>query len=136
MRTPKIKLTSLALVCALFGAAACDDSTDSTGDDNTGGTVSRAGSGGKGGKGGAGGEGGKDAADAGEKDASSEEGGKGGSSSDAGSDSGSGDDSCFKGEPKETVQFLNQCTDSECEPFDNAERLPLLEADGKLPPLP
>lgn len=121
MRIHSLKLTSLALgLCALLGSAACgdDETTDSPDSGAEGGRVSRAGSGGKGGSGG------KDVAD----DAGAPEGGKGGSGS-------SGDGECFDGEPKKTEDFLNRCTDSECEPFDNAERLPLLK-DGKLPPLP
>lgn len=35
-----------------------------------------------------------------------------------------------------TRHFLNGCTSAECSPFDNAARLPLLNADGSLPPLP
>jgi hypothetical protein len=31
---------------------------------------------------------------------------------------------------------LNRCTNSDCEPFDNAARLPHLNNDGTLPPLP
>jgi len=48
-----------------------------------------------------------------------------------------GADGCFNC-PKngEVEQWLNRCVDSDCEPFDNAERLPLLEADGSLPALP
>jgi|GEM_PF-6357704 hypothetical protein len=127
MATNKLKLASWALgLCVLLGATACDDeSTDSPDSGAEGGRVSRAGSGGKGGAGGKGGESG----DAGSKD----EGGSGGKGGAGGS--GSGDDECFDGEPEEVEQFLNRCTDSECEAFDNAERLPLLE-DGKLPPLP
>jgi hypothetical protein len=126
MPTNKLKLTSLALgLCVLLGATACDDeSTDSPDSGAEGGRVSRAGSGGKGGAGGKGGESG----DAGSEveAGSGGDGGKGGSGS---------SDECFDGEPEKAEQFLNRCTDSECEAFDNAERLPLLK-DGKLPPLP
>lgn len=48
-----------------------------------------------------------------------------------------GPDGCFDSavcEPDETLEFLNQCTSSDCEPFDNEDRLPLY-ADP-LPPLP
>jgi hypothetical protein len=126
MPTNKLKLTSLALgLCVLWGATACDDeSTDSPDSGAEGGRVSRAGSGGKGGAGGKGGESG----DAGSED----EAGSGGSGGKGGSGS---TNECFDGEPEEVEQFLNRCTDSECEAFDNAERLPLLE-DGELPPLP
>ena len=48
-----------------------------------------------------------------------------------------GEDGCFNC-PKngEAEQWLNRCADSDCEPFDNAARLPLLNADGSLPDLP
>ena len=48
-----------------------------------------------------------------------------------------GEDDCFNC-PKngEVEQWLNRCVESECVPFDNAARLPLLEADGTLPDLP
>jgi hypothetical protein len=131
MRTNNLKLTSLALgLYALLGAAACsdDDSSDALDSGAEGGRVSRAGSGGKGGQGGKGGEG--------TSDAGGSEAGKGGVGGQGGKGgSGDGDDECFDGEPEETEQFLNRCTDSECQPFDNAERLPLLK-DGKLPALP
>lgn len=40
-------------------------------------------------------------------------------------------------DPQEPVELLNACSDASCEPFANTpERLPLLEADGSLPPLP
>jgi hypothetical protein len=35
--------------------------------------------------------------------------------------------------PQEPEQFLTQCTDSECEPFDNEERIPRLNEDGTVP---
>lgn len=65
---------------------------------------------------------------------------------DTGSGSGSGDDTetgpdtggeqCVE-EPTDAVGLLNGCTDATCEPFANTpERLPRLEADGSLPPLP
>lgn len=124
MHTNKSKLSSLALgLCVLVGATACDD--DSTVAPESGaeaGRVSRAGSGGNGNTGGK--------ADAGSPDAGEAEAGSGGSRGRE-----SSDDACFDGVPEETKQFLNRCTDSECEPFDNAKRLPLLE-DGELPALP
>ena len=40
-------------------------------------------------------------------------------------------------DPKEPVELLNACSDASCEPFANTvERLPLLQQDGTLPPLP
>jgi len=51
-----------------------------------------------------------------------------------GSDTGS--EQCVE-EPTEPVELLNGCTDATCEPFANTpERLPRLNADGSLPPLP
>jgi len=53
-------------------------------------------------------------------------------------DSGTGgpDDECFAGIPETPEQLFNQCTDAACEPFDNSARLPLLNDDGSLPPIP
>jgi hypothetical protein len=47
-----------------------------------------------------------------------------------------GANDCWQCEPNSSTQLLNQCTDAECSPFDNVARLPLLERDGSLPPLP
>ncbi len=48
-----------------------------------------------------------------------------------------GENGCFNcPENRNLEQFLNRCTDGECIPFDNAERLPLLKADGSVPKLP
>jgi hypothetical protein len=38
--------------------------------------------------------------------------------------------------PRTDEQFLNQCTATSCQPFDNATRLPLLKPGGGVPPLP
>ena len=61
-------------------------------------------------------------------------------SDDNGSESGTnceGPDDCYACTPSEPTQFLNACTDAECEPFPNTqERLPLIGADGTLPPIP
>lgn len=44
---------------------------------------------------------------------------------------------CWACPPTEPIHFLNGCTDSTCEPFPvTTARLPLLNADGSLPPLP
>lgn len=49
---------------------------------------------------------------------------------------GDGDGECVT-DPSTSVELLNACTDAACDPFPNTpERLPLLEADGSLPPLP
>lgn len=59
----------------------------------------------------------------------------GGSSSSSSGAGGSGDDAgCFLGTPATDPQFLNQCTDAGCEPFDNCARLGLCD-DAGLPPL-
>ena len=48
-----------------------------------------------------------------------------------------GRDGCWDCEPTQSEHLLNRCTDGECEPFPiTTERLPLLEADGSLPPIP
>ena len=48
-----------------------------------------------------------------------------------------GPDGCFACEPSSSIELTNACTDATCEPFANTpERLPLLERDGGLPPLP
>ena len=43
---------------------------------------------------------------------------------------------CYACPPETPVHLLNVCTDATCEPFVNATRLPRLNADGSLPPLP
>lgn len=53
---------------------------------------------------------------------------------DSGTDSGG--EQCVE-EPSDPIEILNGCTDATCEPFANTpERLPRLNADGSLPPLP
>ena len=47
-----------------------------------------------------------------------------------------GDGGCYACAPTTTPQFLNHCTGATCTPFNNTARLPLLRADGGLPPLP
>jgi hypothetical protein len=48
-----------------------------------------------------------------------------------------GPDGCFACEPTNSIQITNACTDATCEAFENTQaRLPLLERDGSLPPLP
>src|SRR6478735_4876488 len=46
-----------------------------------------------------------------------------------------GTNGCYACEPKQLVEFLNQCSGSQCAPFDNSTRLPLYDG-GALPPLP
>jgi hypothetical protein len=43
---------------------------------------------------------------------------------------------CYACEPVTSFEHLNACTDSTCELFVNATRLPLLREDGTVPPLP
>jgi hypothetical protein len=44
-----------------------------------------------------------------------------------------GEYDCYPCAPKTNEQYLNQCSDAECAPFDNAERIPGF--DGTLPDL-
>lgn len=46
------------------------------------------------------------------------------------------DDGCYDCIPIDEITYLNACSDSACTPFDNRTRLPLLNGDGTLPPLP
>ncbi len=48
----------------------------------------------------------------------------------------SGANGCYACPPTTNAQFLNQCNNLSTAPFDNKGRLPLLNADGSLPPLP
>lgn len=43
---------------------------------------------------------------------------------------------CFGCAPVKPQDFQNACTEASCAPFDDAERLTKLTADGGLPPLP
>lgn len=47
-----------------------------------------------------------------------------------------GPNDCWMCTPTTNGQVINGCTDATCEAFANARRLPLLEPDGSLPPLP
>ncbi len=53
-----------------------------------------------------------------------------------GTDACLGPDGCFSCPPNDPDELLNACSDATCEPFANKDRLPLLNADGTLPPLP
>jgi hypothetical protein len=140
------------LVSALLTAVACgDDDNDNPAppDVSTGGSNPNAGSGnkaGNGGKGNAGGAdtgndgGGPDTTDGGEP--TTIVGGQGGGGNEPEPEPECnlpelGKDGCFNC-PKNGVveQFLNRCTEGDIVEFDNADRLPLLEADGSLPDLP
>jgi hypothetical protein len=43
---------------------------------------------------------------------------------------------CFSGTPTTNDELLDACNGLTCQAFDNKGRLPLLHADGTLPPLP
>jgi hypothetical protein len=43
---------------------------------------------------------------------------------------------CYACTPQSTDQYLNACTEAQCLPFDRTRILPLLTADGGLPPIP
>jgi hypothetical protein len=59
------------------------------------------------------------------------------STEDSGGEDCEGRDGCYACAPTTPVQVLDACTDATCEPFPNTtRRLPLLEPDGSLPPLP
>jgi hypothetical protein len=63
----------------------------------------------------------------------------GGGNGDTGGDAGSpcGEDGgCYACPPTTDLQFANACTDSQCQPFDNRQRLKNLRSDGGLTPLP
>ncbi|HWB76479.1 MAG TPA: hypothetical protein VG755_16040 [Nannocystaceae bacterium] len=60
-----------------------------------------------------------------------------GSESTSGGEECLGDNDCWNCAPTQPEQVLNHCTNADCEPFANTpERLPLLERDGSLPPIP
>lgn len=64
-------------------------------------------------------------------------GGESGESGETGAAACEGPNGCFDCVPSKSVELLNACGDASCEPFANTvERLPLLEPDGTLPPLP
>jgi len=130
MRKHMTKYAGLTLVALVLGAnlAACGDDDDSDATPEIGSQAGRASRAGRGG-GGAGG----DTAAAGK--AAGGAGGSSGGSAGKNSESCDGPEGCYSCEPSSTVQYLNRCTESECEPFNNKERLPLL-VDGKLPDLP
>ena len=117
----------------LLLATACDDKSETTPPDASV-EAGRGGNGGKGsaGKAGGAGKGGASGGAAGDGEDAGE------SPADAGKDASvscQGDKGCYSCEPKEPEQFLNRCTDSQCEAFDNEKRLPLYN-HGDLPKLP
>ena len=136
---------SLLAIAASTFAIACGDDEDN--DDST--TIpSRGGSTASGGA--PAGEGGESGAPSGGRTPT---GGTGGAASnqagaDAGGSDGGGGDlgaagavscdpqgeyDCYPCAPKTNEQYLNQCSDTECSPFDNSERIPGF--DGTLPEL-
>lgn len=67
----------------------------------------------------------------------------GGGGDGGGGDGGGGEDAactgeagCFSCDPMQNVDFLNECTDDLCTPFDNVARLPLYVAGQPLPAIP
>jgi hypothetical protein len=141
---------ALALTAASL-VVACGD------DENDGGTTTIPGTGGSratgGGPGNEGGESGARASTGGTSGAGGDNGATGGIATTAGADSGGssgagsgeggaggagscqpeGELDCYPCAPATNEQFLNQCSDAECAPFDNAERIPGF--DGTLPDL-
>lgn len=57
------------------------------------------------------------------------DGGSGGTTGNGGGGSGGSGATCFAGKPTKDVEYLNACTDADCEPFDNCERLGLCAGD-------
>lgn len=151
---------ALLVSAALLSVACGDDSNNSpSGEDPvlTGGSSS---SGGKGGT--SNGAGGENDGDGGTNNSSGGKGGKGGSSNSAGGTGATGgsggsggtppaqecepelneDDECWvcpQLQPEDTEleyrdeQFRKQCTDSTCEPFDNADRIPGFDPEDPFP---
>ena len=60
-------------------------------------------------------------------------GGDGGSNEDAAC---LGEAGCFSCAPVVNIDYLNECTDDLCTPFDNVARLPLYQAGQPLPAIP
>lgn len=139
------------LASALLVGCGSDDNDSPSQPTVTGGTGnsggSNSGSGGKGGKGGtgSGAEGGDDGSGGANDSGGSNN--SGGTSNSGGSNNSGGTggteqptqdceaeevDGCWIC-PQEPEHFLTQCTDSECEPFDNEERIPHLNEDGTVP---
>ena len=149
--TFKYCLMRVAVASALLGCvvSGCDDSNNNAKPSDSAGSSA-------GGKGGKGGSSGSKAAGAGGsgssgKGGSSASAGKGGSGDKggAGGSGGSGDDNdagttmptdckgvadCFCGAPTKNEQFLNQCTEATCNPYDNSKLSKF--KDGKLPAIP
>lgn len=118
MGTIKRTMLLVAVVLATpFVAVACDSTNDNP-KPPTFTTSASSSSSGQGGAGGAGGNG-----------------GEAGAAGAGGSPNCAGPNGCYACPPKETDQYLNACTDSQCSPFDNVTRLPLYNG-GNLPPLP
>jgi hypothetical protein len=148
------------LVAAVFAFAVlqgCNDTNDNAAppDVNSAGSNNAAGkSGSQGGSAGKGGDSSK-AGTSNRAGTTGNEGGTtatdGGTSTDGGSDGGAGgaqpdpactlpergQDGCFNCPKRgEVEQWLNRCSDGDCEPFVNKDRLPLLKTDGTVPAVP
>lgn len=126
--TTKTSLLSLSLAISVTAAAlfaGCGSSDDDAAPSNNVGFSGQSGAAGSGTAG---------SGNAGSGTAGSGTAGSGTAGSGTAGSSGSGGAGCFD-KPKTTSEFLNQCTNSTCAPFDNAARLPLFQ-NGQLPPIP
>ena len=152
--TFKAYFTRVALVGVLMGSviAGCDDSNDNdtpsdtagkggSGKGGSSGSSSKAGTGGSTSKAGSGGssEAGESGGGSGGSGGSSDKAGSGGAGGSGGSggsgmDECKGVDDCFCGDPDKNEDFLNQCTEATCNPYDNSKLTKI--KDGKLPALP
>ena len=150
--TFKHSLMRFAVAAALLGSAvpACDDSNDNPKPSDDAGKGGKGGKGGSSGKAGTGGKagsteagkGGSAEAGKGGSAGGSDSAGKGGAGGAAGGSGGSGGSGadckgvkdCFCGKPDKNDDFLNQCTENACTPYDNSKLTKL--KDGKVPALP
>lgn len=153
-RSASTWLTATLLVWSLASAGACSSKDDNPAP-STGGRSGQGGSGGgsqSGGApttGGAGDAGGApaDGGNSGEEGGAGPRGGtdsggapsQGGAGNEGGGEivGGSGGEGAVNDCPATDLEFLNRASDSQCSAFPNTKaRLPLLKADGSLPPLP
>ena len=143
--TTKTKRIGLLLVVSalVFGGVACKSSNEASPSDD-GGSATAGKGGGSGGKagGGGGGNGGTSGGNQGGSGGGNQGGTSGGQAGTGGGQAGTGgggpcgsQNGSFAGTPKTDKQFLNHCTNSQCEPFDDEARLPLFN-HGNLPAVP
>jgi hypothetical protein len=154
-RTTLVLVTFFAVLALAEACSSKDDNpTPNTGGTRTqGGSTAKGGSAGKGSggtssSGGTSQSGGNGASDTGGTDVGGEPGtggtagagSEGGSGANGGSDVGGGGDGGASPDstcPASDLGFLNRPSNSQCSKFPNTKaRLPLLNADGSLPPLP